>query len=1093
TQTTVFMVLQAALGVLLHRLGAGTDIPVGTPVAGRGEDQLDDLVGFFVNTLVLRTDLTDDPTFTELLDRVRETNLNAYAHQDVPFESLVEAVNPTRSLAHHPLFQVMLAFNNTPRAALEFAGARATVQPAAVHAARTDLALSLAERQGEGGSPDGIVGSLTYRTDLFEPGTATALVERLVRVLRTVVAEPARRIASVDVLSDGERLQVLEEWNDAATAVPSGTVPELFRAQARATPGATALIADGTHITYEELDSRADRLARFLTGRGVGAEHIVALALPRSPELVVALLAVLKAGAAYLPIDTGYPVERIRFMVEDARPTLVLTDTYTTTATDGLWAEGTPVVFLDEPSLQRELAGLDATGDDPATAPDPEHPAYVIYTSGSTGTPKGVTVPHRGLANFMDDMKGRVGVREGDRFLSVTTIAFDIAGLEIYLPLLCGAAVVLPGASVVSEPLALAGLIADASVTVVQATPSLWRELAAASGDAKGLGLRRILVGGEAVSAALADTLRGHAGSVTNVYGPTETTIWSTAADLDRPADGAAPSIGRPVANTRVYVLDDRLRPVAPGVPGELYIAGAGLARGYLNRPGLTAERFTADPYGPAGSRMYRTGDRACWNGDGTLRFLGRADDQVKLRGFRIELGEIEAALVSCPGVKSASAVIREDRPGDHRLVGYVVVEDGAVLDQQDIRAQLGRGLPEYMVPTAVVGLGELPLTPNGKLDRKALPAPDYAGAGPTRAPGTPHERIIAGLFAEVLGLDVARIGSDESFFALGGHSLLAMRLIGRIRAALGAQLRPMDFFEAPTVAGLAERLRGAAKAQGDVLLPLHLEGERAPVFCVHPAGGHSWGYYHLKDHLPAGHPLYGLQARTLLQDAEPPATLAAMAADYVEQIRSVRPHGPYHLVGWSFGGLVAFEMATQLQEQGEEIALLALLDAFPESAADDGADAVPADEDSMLRMIAANAGYDPAAITTVGPDEPLTPAALSEFFRQVGAVMANLTADDLRTFAHTLRHNAGIGAAFTPGLFRGDLLVLTAGLRRDGTETAPARGRDAWAAHATGRIDEHRVPCRHDDMLMPHILEPVGKIVSHALQDPDPDPDPNP
>ncbi|MGV9698840.1 alpha/beta fold hydrolase, partial [Streptomyces sp. NPDC003470] len=434
-----------------------------------------------------------------------------------------------------------------------------------------------------------------------------------------------------------------------------------------------------------------------------------------------------------------------------------------------------------------------------------------------------------------------------------------------------------------------------------------------------------------------------------------------------------------------------------------------------------------------------------------------------------------------------AAVVIREDRPTDHRLVGYVVPEDGKDLDQRDVWDQLRLTLPEHMVPSAVVTLDALPLTPNGKLDRKALPAPDYTRTTtPTRAPSTPREQIIAGLFAEVLGLDVTQVGSDTSFFALGGHSLLAMRLIGRIRAALGAQLQPRDFFEAPTVAGLAERLRGAAKAQGEVLLPLHLEGDRAPIFCVHPAGGHSWGYYHLKDHLPPGHPLYGLQARTLLQGAEPPATLSVMAADYVEQLRSVQPKGPYHLVGWSFGGLVAFEMATQLQQQGEEIALLALLDAFP-AAAEDGDEPVPADEDKMLRMIAANAGYDPDAIPTVGANEPLTPDALSAFFQQVGAVMANLTADDLRTFAHTLRHNAGIGAAFTPAVFRGDLLLLTAALGRDGARTAPGKGRDAWTAHVTGRVDEHQVPCSHDDMLMPHILEPVGGILSRALRNQNP------
>ncbi|QES44575.1 hypothetical protein DEJ49_29470 [Streptomyces venezuelae] len=1086
-QTTVFMVLQAALGVLLHRLGAGTDIPIGTPVAGRGEEELDDLVGFFVNTLVLRTDLSGDPTFTELLDRVREADLNAYAHQDVPFEGLVEALNPTRSLAHHPLFQVMLAFNNTPRADLKFGGLDASVRPADFHAARTDLALSLAERHGEDGSPDGILGSLTYRTDLFEQRTTAALVERLLRVLRTVVADPGRGVATVDVLTEDERHRVLEEWNDTVTTVPAATVPELFQARAAAMPDAVALVAHGTHLTYGELNARANRLAHLLAEHGVGPEHIVGLTLPRSPELVIALLAVLKAGAAYLPIDTAYPADRIRHMIRDARPTLVLTEASTT----GLWPEGTPTVLLDDPALQERTASLDPG--DPATAPDPAHPAYVIYTSGSTGTPKGVTVPHRGLANFMDDMRGRVGGREGDRFLSVTTVAFDIAGLEIYLPLLCGAGVVLPDATVAGDPSAMVRLIADAEVTVVQATPSLWRELAAAPG-ASDLDLRRVLVGGEAVPAALAETLRGLGRAVTNVYGPTETTIWSTAAELsgggggrgDEGGDGGgtAPSIGRPISNTRVYVLDASLRPVPPGVAGELYIAGAGLARGYLNRPGLTAGRFVADPHGPAGTRMYRTGDLAAWNHDGTLRYLGRTDDQVKLRGHRIELGEVEAALTADPAVVAAAVVIREDRPGDHRLAGYVVPEDGTPFDADGLQDRLRRALPAYMVPTALVPLDALPLTPNGKLDRKALPAPDHTGdtAAPGRAPATPHERIIAGLFAEVLGVDVGRIGGDTSFFALGGHSLLAMRLIGRIRAALGAQLRPRDFFEAPTVAGLAERVHGAERAQGDVLLPLHVEGDRAPVFCVHPAGGHSWGYYHLKDHLPPGHPLYGLQARTLLQGAEPPATLAAMAADYVEQLRSVRPGGPYHLVGWSFGGLVAFEMATQLQEQGEEVALLALLDAFP-AAAKDGDEPVPADEDSMLRMIAANAGYDPAAITTVGADEPLTPAALSAFFRQVGAVMANLTADDLRTFAHTLRHNAGIGAAFTPGTYRGDLLVLTAGLGRDGAPTVPGKGRDAWTPHVTGRVDEHHVPCSHDDMLLPDVLKPVGEILSRALQ----------
>ncbi|MFD7409657.1 amino acid adenylation domain-containing protein [Streptomyces sp. NPDC059866] len=807
--TTVFMVLQAALGVLLHRLGAGTDIPIGTPVAGRGEEELDDLVGFFVNTLVLRTDLSGDPTFTELLDRVRETDLNAYAHQDVPFEGLVEALNPTRSLAHHPLFQVMLAFNSNPRGELSFAGAKATPQEARIGAARMDLTVHLAERHGGDGSPDGIVGSVAYRADLFEQDTVTALVERLLQVLRTVTEDPGRRVGSVDLLSEGERHRVLEEWNDTATPVPCATVPELFQAQAHATPDATALIADGTHTTYDDLNTRANRLARLLTEHGVGPEHIVALALPRSPELVVALLAVLKAGAAYLPVDTGYPVERIRFMVEDARPTLVLTHT----TTSALWPEDTPTVLLDDPALQARLAALDTT--DPATAPDPAHPAYVIYTSGSTGTPKGVTVPHSGVVNRLRWMQSEYGLGADDRVLQKTPAGFDVSVWEFFWPLLQGASLVLAKPDGHKDARYLAGLVESEGVTTVHFVPSMLDAFLSEPSAERCVSLRRVFCSGEALPAHL--VTRFHSvlpAQLHNLYGPTEATVDVTFHPCTTDSDPhIAPPIGWPIANTRVYVLDAGLRPVPPGVPGELYIAGAGLARGYLNRPGLTAERFTADPYGPAGARMYRTGDLASWNADGTLRYLGRTDDQVKLRGFRIELGEIEAALAACPGVAGAAVVIREDRPGDHRLVGYAVAEEGAVLDQQDVRTRLGRSLPEYMVPTAVVALGGLPLTPNGKLDRKALPAPDHTGAGTsTRSPRNGREEALAGLFAEALGLE--SVGIDDNFFELGGHSLLATRLIGRIRTVVGAEVDLRTVFTKPTVAELAENLKSPGRAR---------------------------------------------------------------------------------------------------------------------------------------------------------------------------------------------------------------------------------------------------------------------------------------
>ncbi|MFF1379058.1 amino acid adenylation domain-containing protein [Streptomyces sp. NPDC058308] len=800
-QTTVFMVLQSALAVLLHRLGAGTDIPLGTPVAGRGEEELDDLVGFFVNTLVLRTDLSGDPTFAELLDRVRATNLSAYSHQDIPFEGLVEALNPTRSLAHHPLFQVMLAFNNTPRATPDLVGVTATPQAVRVEAARMDLSVNLAEQRDADGGHAGISGVISYRTDLFDHGTVTTMAERLIRVLKSVAVDAERRVGSIELLSDDERHRILEERNDTARPVPRATVPELIQAQAEATPDATALIADGghgEHLTYEDLNTRANRLAHLLIEQGVGPEHIVALALPRSPELITALLAVLKTGAAYLPVDTAYPVDRIRFMLEDARPTLVLTHT----TTSALWTEDTPTVFLDDPTLQSRLTArqdADPTDTDRLTPLDPGHPAYVIYTSGSTGTPKGVVAHHAGLVNLALAQSEQWGIGTGSRVLQFASPSFDAAASEVFTALLTGGTLVLADPDRLMPGEALTRVLVDAGVTHCTLPPSALSVLDAARVPAA----LTLIVAGEACDP---DTVgRWSAGRrMFNAYGPSEATVCAT---VSEPLSGAVvPPIGRPIANVRTYVLDEGLSPVPPGVPGELYVAGAGVARGYLKRPGLTAERFVADPYGPAGSRMYRTGDLASWNNDGTLRYLGRTDDQVKLRGFRIELGEVEAALTACPGVASAAALIREDRPGDRRLVGYVVAEDdvadGAV-DVDQVKKAVAARLPDHMVPAAVVTLDAFPLMPNGKLDRKALPAPDYAPATRTRAPSTPQEKALTDLFADVLGLDPDRVGVDDGFFALGGDSISSIVLVSRARER-GLDLTPRDVFRHHTARQLA-------------------------------------------------------------------------------------------------------------------------------------------------------------------------------------------------------------------------------------------------------------------------------------------------
>ncbi|MFC9307583.1 amino acid adenylation domain-containing protein, partial [Streptomyces sp. NPDC057011] len=772
-QASLFMVVQAAFAALLHRLGAGDDIPMGTPIAGRTDDALEELVGFFVNTLVLRTDVSGDPTFAELIGRVREADLAAYAHQDVPFEQLVEVLNPNRSLSRHPLFQTMLLWNNNDQSlGADAAGALAELTvaplPVATGVAKTDLALNLAESFDEQGAPAGLRGALDFATDLFDPASARTLVARFERLLAAVAADPELRVRDIDVLGAGEREQVLDTWNATARELPAADVVSLFEARAAATPQAVAVRSGEVAYSYAELDAASNRLARWLREQGAGPEQLVAVTLPRSAGLVVALLAVLKSGAAYVPIDPEYPADRIAYMLEDAAPAVVL-DSLPDTSGHSAAALGLAV-----PS---------------------ESPAYVIYTSGSTGRPKGVVVPRGALLNFLTGMQDRFELGADDRLLAVTTVAFDIAGLEIYLPLLNGASVVLADREAVHDPAVLARRLAEA--TVVQATPSLWHALLAE--DPAALREVRVLAGGEALPSDLAAQLAEHAASVTNLYGPTETTIWSTATEVT----SAEVTIGRPIANTQVYVLDAALRPVPAGVAGELYIAGHGLARGYLKRPGLSAERFVANPYGPAGSRMYRTGDLVRWTADGELHYLSRVDQQVKLRGFRIELGEVEAALASHEAVARAAALVREDAPGDKRLVAYVVPVEGASLEVNELRRHVSASLPGYMVPSSVVQLETLPLTPNGKLDRSALPAPDHRTASSGRAPRTEREELLCGLFAEVLKTDAVTI--DDDFFDLGGHSLLATKLIGRLRSALGVEVPVRVFFEAPTVATLGE------------------------------------------------------------------------------------------------------------------------------------------------------------------------------------------------------------------------------------------------------------------------------------------------
>ncbi|WP_279578637.1 non-ribosomal peptide synthetase [Streptomyces sp. Tu 3180] len=878
SRCSLFMVLQAGLAALLDRLGCGEDIPIGTAVAGRTDEALDDLVGFFVNNLVLRTDTSGDPTFRELLGRVRETDLTAYAHQDVSFDRLVEVLNPERSLARHPLFQVMLTLQNTERATLELPGLSVEPRAARTGSARFDLALELGEKRGADGSHDGLDGIVEYSTDLFDRATVEKFTSRFVRLLEAVAADADRTIGRIDVLGPVERHELLVRRNDTRHEVPDTTLNALLAEQAARTPDAPALVFEDTTLTYAELDARANRLARRLAAEGAGPERTVAVAVPRSPELVVALLAVLRAGAAYLPVDPDYPADRIGHLLTEARPALLLT--VAAAGLPELPDLRTPRLALDDAELTAELRSLDA-----APLPDtarPGNPAYVIYTSGSTGRPKGVPVPHRGIVNRLLWMQDRYGLRADDRVLQKTPSGFDVSVWEFFWPLITGATLVLARPEGHRDPVYLAGLIRAERITTLHFVPSMLQAfLAEPAAAGCGASLRRVICSGEALTGDQRSRFfELFDAELHNLYGPTEASVDVTHWTCD-PSEGTrAVPIGHPVWNTRVYVLDAALRPVAPGVAGELYLAGEQLARGYLGRPALTAERFTACPYGGPGTRMYRTGDLVRWNSEGALEYLGRADDQVKLRGFRIELGEIESVLVSHPGVARAAVLVREDRPGDRRLVAYTVSGGGPVPDAGVLRGHLAAALPAYMVPSAFVALDALPLTPNGKLDRKALPAPEARTGEPGRAPATEQEALLCRLFGEVLGLD-APAGADDSFFDLGGHSLLGTRLISRIRTEADVELPIRALFETPTPAGLAPLLgdaRPARRALSRAPRPEHLP--------VSYAQQRLWFLSRLDDAQAA---TYNLPVAVRLTGVLDPVALAAALHDVVGRHEALR------------------------------------------------------------------------------------------------------------------------------------------------------------------------------------------------------------
>ncbi len=915
-ESTLFITLLAALKVLLYRYTGQEDMIVGCPIAKCNVVENEEQIGARVNPLALRTNLSSNPSFNELLARVCQVVLEAKAYQDLPFEKLVEALQPEQNLSH-PLFQVMFVFQDA--SALTHELPNFSWHPLALESGTTtklDLTLFLQE------TAQGITGWFEYNPDLFEAATLIRMTGHYQTLLEGIVANPNQRLSDLPLLTAGERHQLLVEWNCTQVDYPNLLIHQLFEAQVERTPDAVALVFEDQQLTYQELNHRANQLAHHLQSLGVKPDVLVALCVERSLEMVVGLLGILKAGGGYIPLDPSYPQERVAFMLSDAQVPVLLTQK---TLMNGLPELEAHITCLDtdwEIISQESNENLvsDVTGD---------NLAYVIYTSGSTGKPKGVQLCHRSVINFLHSMAQQPGLTDQDILLAVTTISFDIAVLELYLPLITGAKVILVSREVAANGAKLLEKLVSSGATIMQATPATWRLLLVSGWDTNHR--LKILCGGEAMPRELASQLLERSTSLWNVYGPTETTVWSTAYKVEASrlvarSKDAPESIGRPIANTQIYLLDAYLQPVPIGVPGELHIGGAGLARGYLNRPELTQEKFIPDPFSnEPEARLYKTGDLARYLPDGNIDYISRIDHQVKIRGFRIELGEIEAVLAQHPAVRQAVVIAREDVPGDKRLVAYMVPNQEQVPTTSELRRFLKEQLTDYMVPAAFVWLDTLPLTPNGKVDRRALPAPNQMQS--TReetfvAPQDDLEFQLTKIWEEVLGIEP--IGVRDNLFSLGAHSLLIARLSDQIQKAFNKHLPLTTIFQAPTVEQLATILRQEGwSAVEQALTAIQPNGSKPPLFLCEGVSI----YYPLVPYLGLAQPLYGLVAPSSDRKSATQNLIKELAAQYIQEIRTLQPEGPYYLAGLSFGGIVAFEMAQQLTAQGQEVALLALFD----------------------------------------------------------------------------------------------------------------------------------------------------------------------
>ncbi|MEP7338239.1 MAG: amino acid adenylation domain-containing protein [Acidobacteriota bacterium] len=1071
-EMTLFMASLAVFKVLLYRYARHSHIVVGSSVAGRNRKETEGLIGFFVNSLVLHTELSDTMTFRQLLGRVKEVTLGAFANQDLPFERLVEEFRSERSLSHTPLFQVYFSLQNTPRSKKELTGVTTDSLGEFRLTAQYDLMLDMME------VGDRIGGFFEYNLDLFDPPTIKRMARHFHNLLAAAVSAPDQLISRLPLLEESEQRQLLEEWNQPAVASSTEIcLHQLFEAAAHRTPDAVAVSYEDEELSYRELNARANQLAHYLRKAGVGPEVLVGVCVERSVEMITGLLGVLKAGGAYVPLDPAYPDDRIKFALEDAGVKALLTQS----SLAHRFSDGErQLICLD--SEAEKFAG--ESTENPAPLAVGNNAAYLIYTSGSTGKPKGAIVTHANVLDLFATTQPTYRFDERDVWTMFHSYAFDFSVWEIWGPLLYGGRLIVVPYLVSRSPESFWELLCEKQVTVLNQTPSAFRQLIEAQPLNEETNLRLIIFGGEALDPQMLqpwfDRYGDQQPQVFNMYGITETTVHVTwqlmrQEELNQMTGSI---IGQSLNSLQTYILDQSMQLVPAIVAGELYVGGSGLARGYHGRADLTAERFVPDPFSRIpGARLYKSGDLGRFLATGQMEYLGRIDQQVKIRGFRIELGEIESVIEKHPRVKETVVTAYEGAGGDKRLAAYVVADSEWASCASELRQFLGDWLPAYMIPAIIVQLDQMPLTTNGKIDRRALPSPNRleSSIGNYQPPRDALEMSLARVFEEAL--NIRPVGVKGNFFELGGHSLLAVRLTGLLERDLGRRLPVAVIFQNASVESLAAVLRDNQEfTPNSSLVQLQPSGSKRPLFFIHAVGGGAFSYIELANRLGRDQPFYAFQAKGLYDKRTPHTSIKDMAADYLAQMRTVQPDGPYLLGGWSMGGAVAFEMAQQLKEQAEQVNLLVMIDSFPSSQIDWS---YTNNHEGLLAEFAQNLGLSPDRISawrneTLELETEKRLARLLELAASDGAIPPDIGLDDFQAIFNVYKSNLAALRNYSPEPLASPILLLKAS---NAVKTAdPTRG---WGSVAASGIEIRETPGDHFTALR----EPNVSVLAENLK----------